>query len=85
MASKSPKKTQNKPALNTRAVQGHTTSTRLVEHKTAQQVMYAGPIPPPEILAELKKIHPESVDIVLKLQKENKITTSEKAKNAILD
>ena len=49
MASKSPKKTQNKPALNTRAVQGHTTSTRLVEHKTAQQVMYAGPIPPPEI------------------------------------
>lgn len=80
MASKSPKKTQNKPALNTRAVQGHTTSTRLVEHKTAQQVMYAGPIPPPEILAELKKIHPESVDIVLKIaerEQNNHIRESE--------
>ena len=80
MASKSPKKTQNKPALNTRAVQGHTTPTRLVEHKTAQQVMYAGPIPPPEILAELKKIHPESVDIVFKIaerEQNNHIRESE--------
>ena len=85
MASKSPKKTQNKPALNTRAVQGHTTSTRLVEHKTAQQVMYAGPIPPPEILAELKRYILNRWILFLKLQKENKITTSEKAKNAILD
>ncbi len=79
MASKSPKKSQIRPTISTKTVQPQAVTPHIIGHTKTQQVMYSGPIPPPEILAELKKIHPESVEVVFRLaekEQDNRIRES---------